>query len=119
MTVKELVSKIEECGFSCETGPLTLCRDWIALGNHIAGFGFGRWSMGDKVEFEVKGEVDGVAVVAKTLGWITAMRFASDSERRFIEYGITSDLTGPYHSGKPAKWWRKGDEINYARLTRA
>jgi hypothetical protein len=119
MTLEKLVSKIEEYGFLCEAGPLTLCSDWISLRKRISDLGPGEWSMGDKVEFEVNGEIDGVAVVGKASGWITAMRFASDSECRFIEYGITSDLTGPYYTGKPAKWWRKGDEINYDRLTRA
>ena len=117
MTLEKLVSKIEECGFSCEAGPLTLCKDWISLRKRISDLGFGEWSMGDNVEFEVRGEIDGVAVAAKASGWITAMRFASDHECRFIEYGITDDLTGPYHTGKPAKWWRKGDGIDHPSRT--
>lgn len=33
--MKDLIEKIEKYGFQCEAGPLSTCRDWIALKDAI------------------------------------------------------------------------------------
>ena len=112
MKPKDAVSRIEEKEFYRGWEPLKLFTDWVALRRFV--MNAPEYELGDKVEFEVKGEIEGVSVTSKGVGWITAMRLAIDSISRYVEYGISEDQPTPFYPGKPARWWRHGACISQA-----
>lgn len=114
MKAKDLIQKIEAYPFESEGGPLHLCTDWIDLKDFVENLP--EFAIGQRVSIDISGEIDGVKVTVPTIGWVSSIRLGSDSEKTFFEYGITPDLTAPYHYGQQAKWWRCGDKITHPKI---
>lgn len=108
-TLQKLIEKIEECQFECEAGNLTGLKQWQELKQAISElpeFGLHQW-----VNMTINGEVQGIPVSSETKLCIQAIRMESDTEKTFPVYGLTDDPCGPYHYGKPVKFWAKGNAL--------
>lgn len=63
------------------------------------------------VTVEVKGVIEDVPVTVRKRMCVQSVRVESDSERRFLVYGLTDDPCNAYYSGKPVTKWARESEL--------
>lgn len=60
-----------------------------------------KYKLGQEVWYQVTAEVKGTKI--KLSSWekftVARVELASDSEKTYCAYGLTTDVTGPWHSG--------------------
>ena len=64
------------------------------------------FSITDKVEIVISGEIDGVEISSPIQVWISEIRLSSSDKERYLEYGLTTDLPDVCHYGKAPQWWK-------------
>lgn len=95
-TLKQLIARIEEDGFTCEAGPLVNCSEWIEI-KQIAENG-PEFSIGDDVIFQVKGVIDNVKVHGECAGVVVGIEATGKSGGpRFVYEIVSINHDGVWH----------------------
>ena len=91
------VSQISRCGFECEAGALENNSAWAWLEKSLSGGP--KYALGQRVNYEVAGEVSGIRI-ANTLPFVVVgIRMESTADGLAWGYDLSNDPPAAYHYG--------------------
>jgi len=92
------IDQITKCHFECEGGPLANNVAWRWLKERIDDGP--RYAMGQVVEMDVGGTINGVHISQVCLFTVVGIRMQSDARRRTYVYDLSDDPPYPWHYGR-------------------